>query len=83
MDFRTWRQRLESADAGLRHAAGYTREDRFSYTGLRRGLGGFMVRAGSRQSPRRLHPELVQFVRPNSTSPNLLGQGRARSGQIF
>jgi len=81
MDFRRWRQRLESADTGLRRAAGYTREDRFSYTGLRCGLGGFMVRAGpagSRQSPRRLHPELAQFV-----SPNLLGQGRARSGQFF
>ena len=46
MDFQKWRQRRESAD-----------------TGLRCGLGGFMVRAGpagSRQSPRRLHPEMAQ-----------------------
>ena len=60
MDLQKWRQRLESADAGLRCAAGYIREDLFSYAGLRRGLGGFMVRAGPaglRQSPRRLHPD--------------------------
>ena len=60
MDFQKWRQRLESADAGLRCAAGYIREDLFSYAGLRHGLGGFMVRAGPaglRQSPRRLHPD--------------------------
>ena len=63
MDFQKWRQRLESADAGLRCAAGYIREDLFSYAGLRHGLGGFMVRAGPaglRQSPRRLHPEMAQ-----------------------
>ena len=54
MDFQKWRQRRESADTGLRCAAGYIREDLFSYAGLRCGLGGFMVRAGpagSRQSP--------------------------------
>ena len=60
LDFQRWRQRLESADAGLRRAAGYTREDRFSYAGLRRELSGFVARAGlagSRQNPHRLHPD--------------------------
>ena len=41
---------------------GHTRKDRFNYAGLRRGLGGFVVRAGTaglRQSLCSLHPEVV------------------------
>jgi len=43
-------------------AAGHTRKDCFSYAGLRHGLGGFVVRAGTaglRQSLCNLHPEVV------------------------
>lgn len=43
-------------------AAGHTRKDCFSYAGLRHGLGGFVVRAGTaglRQSLCSLHPEVV------------------------
>ena len=46
-----------AAAAGQR---GHTRKDRFNYAGLRRGLGGFVVRAGLeglRQNPHRLHPK--------------------------